>query len=169
VGRLTLDDELEASGRMCLRSAAVDSGLLFGWFSSGTCIGTPPRNFMGIFVEGPSEVGHYVRPAWADAGAGRGVMPQGPVIRPDGKVHEWRLRFSPQAADGRGRIILTLDGVPLEMDLPPEARKAGTRFDRFGLVSWQRGGHFVEMYLDDLSYTAERAHDAAGDSIGPRE
>jgi len=171
VGRLTLDDELEASGRMCLRSAAVDSGILFGWFNSGTYIGTPPRSFVGMFIEGPSEVGHYARPVWADLGKGQGVMPRGPIIHPDGKVHQWRLRFSPKAADGRGRITLTFDGELLEVDLPLEARKAGALLDRFGMVSWQRGGQFVEMYFDDLSYTAGRDWDAAGidDDPDPEE
>ena len=32
--------------------------------------------------------------------------------------------------------------------------KAGATFDRFGLANVRSGGHSVEFYLDDLTYTA---------------
>jgi hypothetical protein len=33
----------------------------------------------------------------------------------------------------------------------------GATFDRFGLFNVPEGGLFVEIYLDDLNYTASRA------------
>jgi hypothetical protein len=39
------------------------------------------------------------------------------------------------------------------LDLAPGDRKAGATFDRFGLFDVQTGGHYVELYLDDLKYT----------------
>ena len=48
---------------------------------------------------------------------------------------------------------VTFDDAFLTLDLPPEARKGDAAFDRFGILSYNRGGHFVEVYLDDLSYT----------------
>ena len=86
VGQLSLNDRLEASGRLCLKGAAADSAILFGWFNSHTPIGAPPPNFLGCLIEGPSRVGHYVRPACGDSCEGRVVKDSGPIIRPDGPV-----------------------------------------------------------------------------------
>ncbi len=154
IGPLSLDWELSASGKVCLRAASSDSGILVGWFNSLTYIGAPPPNFLGIFIEGPSRIGHYVRPAYGTSDDVKGVMGSGPIIRPDGKGHDWTLRYDPRANEGRGRIVMTLDGHSVSMDLKVEARKGNAAFDRFGFVSWHRGGHFVEIYFDDIAYTA---------------
>ncbi len=157
VGRLTLDDELVASGKIRLRAAAADSAVLIGWFNSLTYIGVPPANFLGILVEGPSRIGHYVRPVWASSDDQHEVMKEGPVIRPDETTHEWTLRYDPQGNDGKGRITMSLDGETVSMDFPESVRKGRATFDRFGLVTWHRGGHFVDVYFDDISYTAQKA------------
>jgi len=68
--------------------AGTDSGVLIGWFNSHTYIGAPPMNFIGIFIEGPSRIGHYVRPAYANAYDQREVAGEGPVLRPDGRPHD---------------------------------------------------------------------------------
>ena len=53
------------------------------------------------------------------------------VIRPDGKMGAWSLRYQPHEADGRGRMTVTLD--------------------HFGLFNIQSGGHHVEIYVDELT------------------
>jgi hypothetical protein len=40
------------------------------------------------------------------------------------------------------------------LDREPGHRALGAIFNRFGLFNVQSGGHFVELYLDDLSDTA---------------
>jgi hypothetical protein len=55
-----------------------------------------------------------------------------------------------------GRCTLTLDGRSFTLDLTPEQRKAGATFDRFGLRNVRGGGKSVEIYFDDLTYTARR-------------
>ena len=40
------------------------------------------------------------------------------------------------------------------MDLRADDRKRGATFDRFGLFNSQSGGAFVELYVDDRTYTA---------------
>jgi hypothetical protein len=57
-------------------------------------------------------------------------------------------------------VTVTLDGREHVLDLTPQQRKAGARFDRFGLANVRSGGHSVEFYLDDLTYTARRDPDA---------
>lgn len=154
VGPLSLNDELKACGKLCLCAASADSAILLGWFNSLTHIGAPPANFVGILIEGPSRIGHYVRPVYGTSEDQKAIQDTGPIIRPDGKPHSWTVHYSPQGNQGRGRISATLDGQPVVLDLPEGARKGNAAFDRFGFLSWHRGGHFVEMYFDDVSYTA---------------
>lgn len=151
---LSLDRELEASGKVCLCAAAADSAIFVGWFNSHTYIGAPPNNFLGILIEGPSRIGHYVRPVRGSSDDVKQVMSQGPVIFPDGNPHTWTFRYQPEAGDGRGRITVAFDGESVSMDVSEAARKGNAAFDRFGFLSWNRGGHFVEIYFDDLVWTA---------------
>jgi hypothetical protein len=53
-------------------------------------------------------------------------------------------------------VTVTLDGREYLLDLSPRQRKSGAVFDRFGLANVRSGGHSVEFYLDDLTYTARR-------------
>lgn len=168
VGPLSLDRPLTASGRVALVGASSDSGVSFGWFDSESkrTKTTPEyeerqRNYLGITVEGPSRVGHYFRAAYSNS-AGDGHAPledprtgaERPVIRPDGRPHRWSLDYSPEAADGNGRITVRLDDTVHTLELRPGDRARGATFDRFGIFDMQSGGHHVEFYLDDLAYTA---------------
>jgi len=161
VGPLTLEDELSASGTLALTKAGSDSGVYLGWFNADAKKGkdvpehvTPQEGLLALLIEGPSRVGHYVRPAYRTAdGAGK-TPDEGPILRPDGQVHRWSIRYSPQEADGRGRVTVTLDDRARSIDLEPGHRARGATFDRFGLFNHQSGGHMVEIGLDDLTYTA---------------
>jgi hypothetical protein len=159
--RLTLDDELVASGTVCLAAASSDSGVYLGWFDSAAKRGKrtaeheePQRGLLGVLIEGPSRAGHYVRPAYRTAAGQGAAAGSGPRIRPDGAVHRWMIRYEPAAAEGRGRISVTFDGRAQVLELAPGHRARGASFDRFGLFNVQSGGPFVEVYLDDLSYSA---------------
>ncbi|MBT3270717.1 hypothetical protein HN371_26485 [Candidatus Poribacteria bacterium] len=154
VGRLTLEDPLHAEGSITMTRAAADSAVLIGWFNSRTYIGAPPQNSLGVLLEGPSRVGHYFRPAYANSsGMGR-VVGEGPVMRPARTSHTWTLDYDPDASGGLGRIVVTLDGESVSVGLDTGVRDSGAGFDRFGMLSYQRGGHYVEVWLDDLRYTA---------------
>ncbi len=153
VGRLTLDDALHAEGAIAMTRAAADSAVLVGWFSSETYVGAPPENFLGVLLEGPSRVGHYFRPAYADSRGDGSVVGEGPVMRPSQTAHAWTLDYDPADNDGLGGIVVTLDGESVSVGLGQHARDIGAEFDRFGLLSYQRGGHYVEVWLDDLRYT----------------
>jgi hypothetical protein len=163
VGPLTLDDELYASGKVCLPYSTSDSGALLGWFNSKTALTdqtayrrTPP-NFIGAGIEGPSRVGQYHRAVYQTGAGESGDSRTGPVLPPDGKPHDFTLHYRPQAAGGNGELTISLDGESVVLKLAAEHRKSGATFDRFGLLNWQTpGGHFVEIYWDDLSYTVGR-------------
>jgi hypothetical protein len=164
---LTLDDELIATGRFSLNKAASDSGVYFGWFNSANKRAKstpdyqqPQASHLAALVEGPSRAGHYFRPAYgAQDGVGQiagETASSGrtwPLVFPDGRPHEFRIHYRPQAAGGRGTIETSLDGVSDVLELRPGDRERGAKFDRFGIFNLQAGGHAVEIYLDDLEFT----------------
>jgi hypothetical protein len=166
---VTLDMELEASGRLAFLQAGSDSGIHFGWFNAESKrtkeksdLEEPQTNLLGITVEGPSRVGHYFRATYATS-MGQGGAPladpitgiERPLIKPDGKPHHWSLHYSPSAANGRGQITVTLDDFKHTLDLREGERKQGATFDRFGFFNLQAGGHHVEFYLDDITCRAK--------------
>jgi hypothetical protein len=169
VGPLSLKDHvLSASGAVTLTRAASDSGVCIGWFDSASRKGKsaqtkdqeradPPKNQLGIMIEGPSRIGHYFRPIYGTSRGDGASAADGPVIHPDGKPHRWSLRYDPAAAGGRGRITVTLDGAEKAMDLEPGHKEQGATFDRFGIFNPQHGGQFIRLFLDDLTYTASPA------------
>ena len=64
-------------------------------------------------------------------------------------MHQWSIRYLPQA----GQITVQLDGETSTLLVSSEHRKQSASFDRFGLFNCQAGGHFVDLALDDLTYT----------------
>jgi hypothetical protein len=159
VGPLSLEDELFASGTIAFTGAGSDSGAYIGFFDAASKKANdkpdgrePQANALGILIEGPSRIGHYFRPAYG-ASNGEGIIADsGPIIRPDGQMHRWTMHYSPK---GNGRITVTLDDQTTHLDLKEGHRKAGARFDRFGLFNLAVSGHYVTVWLDDLSYTEE--------------
>jgi hypothetical protein len=155
VGRLSLAHELFASGRISFNGAGSDSGVYLGWFNSSSKTNKaisdhdqPQANFLAVLLEGPSEVGHYFRPAYATL-KGEGMLKDsGPILRPDGRAHTWSIRYSPKS----GEITVRLDGETATITISEAQRQQGASFDRFGLFNLQVGGHFVDVALDDLSY-----------------
>ncbi|MBX3412886.1 MAG: hypothetical protein KF708_09375 [Pirellulales bacterium] len=164
VGPFSLDDELHAAGRLSLVAAASDSGVYLGWFDSTTkqANDTPEQearqvNYLSLLIEGPSRVGHYVRPAYglqdrtgrtADGDDGW------PVIRPDGRTHTWALSYHPDDETGGGTITAEFDGAKKTFAISPEERQRGVTVNRFGLFNHQAGGHQVEIYIDRLRLNA---------------
>ena len=170
-GPFTLDDEFSAAGRLAFVKASSDSGVYFGWFNAASKMAAEPehkarqKNYLALLLEGPSRVGHYLRPGFGaanglgvTAGSAAEDRDRWPILRPDGRVHRWSLHFLPAGKGGRpnaesGTIEMTLDEKSYTTQLAPELLKAGATFDRFGIFNVQSGGQFVEIYLDDVSYT----------------
>jgi hypothetical protein len=162
VGRLSMEDRLEASGRVVFVVGGTDADMRFGWFSSKTNNPAPAPDaphFLGIKVGGPTRVGHYFLPeVITSQGArysveSRGGAKLGPIMVPK-KVCDWSLVYDPTANGGHGSIHATLDGESVTLLLKPGAKKEGTELDRFGLLAIPVGGHHVKIFLDDVKYTA---------------
>jgi hypothetical protein len=159
---LTLDQPLRASGKVALRRGVTDSTVLLGFYHSQDSLEVNPsqnsglpRSFLGVAVEGPSRDGFLFYPLYRNRGDGQGhaVSNNPPHILPNGKPHDWSLAYDPTAADGRGRIVVALDGKSVVLDLQAGDRKTGARFDRFGLVTTWIDGNAQRVYFDDLTYT----------------
>lgn len=159
---LTLEKPLRAAGKVALRRGVTDSTVLLGFYhSKDSMTSNPsqssgwPRSFLGVAVEGPSREGFLFYPAYRVRGDRQGNAKGSdlPHILPDGKAHDWEMRYDPAAAGGRGRIMVTLDGKAVSLELAAGAKGNGTRFDRFGLITTWIDGNGQRVYFDDVSYT----------------
>jgi len=88
-----------------------------------------------------------------DAPTNEGKPDERPVIRPDGRVHTWSLNNESNSANGRGRFSVTFDKSTHYLDLKEGERDENATFDRLGFFNVQSGGHHVEAYVDDVSYS----------------
>jgi hypothetical protein len=169
VGPLSMDQPLEAGGKVILAVGSPDSGVNLGWFNSTERELAPTQagQFVGVRIGGPTRVGHYFVPAYAPRQTrppkptGTREHPasvsvekgSGPVLTP-GKVFDWKLLYQPNANGGAGAVTATLGGESVTLNLKPGDKAKGATLDRFGLFTTNRGGSFVKTYFDDLKYTA---------------
>jgi hypothetical protein len=115
---------------------------------------------MGITIDGPTRIGYNFSGQIAPTRALVGNT-AGPVFVPDGRSHAFSFAYDPKGNKGLGTVTVTLDKETFKHDLTREQRSAGSTFDRFGMMNMRRGGKYVTVYLDDLTYTARRAPGAA--------
>jgi hypothetical protein len=158
VGPLGLNNKLEVRGKVHLVTAGPDSDILLGWFNSEskeTKVGDD-RNFVGIHIGGPTRIGHYFNPYFANAKGSRGKVEKGPIIVP-GKTYNWSLVYDPAANHGNGELKSTLGDQSATLALKPGQKKDGANLDRFGFFTTTIGGQMVKIYFDDLEYTAAGA------------
>jgi hypothetical protein len=160
---LTLDRPLRASGKVAMRRGVTDSTTAIGFYNSVHSVAvndsqkfTVPRDFLGIYIEGPSRDGFFFYPVCRNQleDVASRYPDNSPQIMPDGTSHDWTLVYDPTAAQGNGRITVTLDGKSVGIDLTPGLKANGAVFDRFGIVTPWIDGNGQEVYFDDLEYTS---------------
>jgi len=168
VGRLTLDDPIRFSGKITFIEGSTDAGMFFGFFraedekrvlppNTTEVPGWPQPNVLGVVIDGPARIGWYFMPVCTAAKRELTRNHSGTVFLPTRTHRTFDFVYDPQANEGVGRITVTLDGQPpFTLDLTAEQRQAGATFDRFGLMSFRRGGKFSTLYFDDLTYTTRR-------------
>jgi len=165
VGPLSLMHPLKASGKIALVRGVSDSTTLFGFYHSQQSMRQNesqndglPEGVLGIHIEGPSSEGFHFYPVLRTSGAGSvfGDVRKSPTIYPDSKNHDWSLEYDPNALDGKGRVVVTLDGRSTALDLPEGTNAGSTEFDRFGIVTSWIDGNSQDVYWDDLKYTARQ-------------
>ncbi len=134
---------------------APDSDIFIGWFNSTNREDPPVQagQFLGVHGGGPTRVAHYFQPAYATAKATKGQAKAGPVLEP-GKAYDWSLVYDPAAEGGQGSIRVTLGDESVALVLTKGIKTQGACFDRFGLFTSTIGGQVVQIFVDDLKYTA---------------
>ncbi len=170
VGPLSLNDRLEARGKVVLSVGPPDSGMYIGWFNGAEKELSPTQagQFVGVKIGGPTHVGHYFTPAYATA---QTKLPEqgklqhepnvsvergtGPLLVPK-KVFDWKIVYDPAASGGQGAITVTLGEESVTLALKPGDKAKGATLDHFGLFTLHRGGNYVKIYFDDLAYTAAK-------------
>lgn len=168
VGPLSLNDRLEARGKVVLNVAPPDSGIYFGWFNAKEKEFAPSQagNFVGVKIGGPTKVGHYFLPSYATAKTTPiervGVRQHaetvavdkgtGPVFVPQ-RTYAFKIVYDPTGNKGKGTIEAWLDDDSTVLNLNDGDKEKGAVLDRFGLVTTHRGGSFVRIFFDDLQYT----------------
>jgi hypothetical protein len=160
IGRLTLEDPIAFSGWINFVEGAVDGRMLIGYFNrqarqamvSGEYKGNPPNQFLGLEVMDQTKIG-YSLTAVCSPRQENAAEVRGPVFIPDRIKRPFSFQYSPGAGVA-GRIIMTLGTDTLRVDLTEEQRRTGATFDHFGLLNPRKGGKYVDVYVDDLSYSA---------------
>lgn len=158
IGPLTLDQRLEASGKVVMLAGGPDADMQLGWFNGASKDKAPTEvgSFLGVAVGGPTRVGHCFTPSFTTGQGERGrvaKIDEAPLLKP-GKRYDWSLIYDPAANQGNGEITVTLGDRKEVLPLKPGRKAEGATFDRFGLFTSQAGGQMVRIYLDDLKYTA---------------
>lgn len=177
IGVLSLDDPLEAHGKLLLKLGTPDCEMSFGWFNSaqkepnqlhlrrndlGQLRRDPKEthlskadNFLGIYLT-KTRRGCALLPALVTARGTKIIHKQEgtPYLDPD-VLYEWSMHYDPAAESGNGALSVTLGGQTTKMVLDGKLRAEGTAFDRFGFFP-SGGAGLVQIYFDDLSYTSRR-------------
>jgi hypothetical protein len=167
IGTLTLEDPISFSGSINFTEGAVDGRMLFGYFNrdakmaavTGEYKGNPPNQFLGIEVMDQTQIG-YSFTAVCSPGQDISFEIRGPIFIPDRIKRQFMFTYEPDSGKA-GRIEITLDSHKFSADLTKEQRKFGASFDRFGLLNPRKGGKYVDVYLDDLTYVVRRPEDTA--------
>ena len=159
---LSLMQPIRASGKIVLRRAVSDSTTLLGFFHSKRSMQVNPSqssgipdDFLGVAIEGPSREGFFLYPQYRFADKLQGVDrgPERPVIMPDGRSHDWSLRYEPGKDGAVGRIIVSLGKQKTILLMDAKHHSPTTVFDRFGIITTWVDGNGQQIYFDDLSYT----------------
>lgn len=156
-GTLSLNDVIEARGKIAIRRFGIDSGVQLGFFLNTPEQEYPPRNFIGVIMDSWTQGGRFLMPEYGTSKRGQALdARQSLWFIDDGKPHDWTIRYDPAAGDGRGAVTVTLDDKRATIALPEGARVEGATMNRFGLFGMQHGnGKFAEIYLDDVTYTVK--------------
>lgn len=170
IGPLTLNDPLEARGKLLLKVGTPDSEMCFGWFGSAQKMIPQDRlrlrqeghlnkteNFLGVYLAGPSRLGRCLLPAVVGAKGTKLIFKEvDKTPRPvPGKVYEWSINYSPSAGNGQGALTVRLGDEAVTFALTPLLKAEGAVFDLFGFFPCGGGG-MVHIFFDDLRYTVGR-------------
>ncbi len=152
VGKLTLENQLAASGKFVAREHSTDATFALGWFNSRKQ-GWPIENFVGVYFDSYSPEGRIIEPLYGTS-EGTNQRGDGCLTFEPGKPYAWTLDYDPDGAGGRGEITFTIGSQRVTKALKEGEKGKGALFDRFGVFNMQwANSKWCDVYLDDLTYT----------------
>jgi len=162
IGKLTLDNSIKFSGKINFVEGAVDGRMLLGYFNKeeklavikGEYKGNPPNQYLGLEVLDQTRYG-YNFAAVCSPRQDKSFEIRGPIYIPDRIQRPFSFEYNPETGEA-GRITVTLGEESFTVDLTKEQREIGSTFDRFGLLNPRKGGKYVDVYVDDLTYTSTK-------------
>ncbi len=155
-GNLSLDERLEARGRIAFRKFCIDTGMHIGFFNHEEQ-GWHPRNFVGVNIDSYTPVGLLFMPMYgtSEGAWDIGDANRSPWFVDDGKPLDWSIIYDPGAAEGRGAVTATLGDQSFTLPLKVGEKEQGAVMNRFGIFNMQdNNGKYCEVYLDDIEYTS---------------
>jgi len=160
IGTLNLNRKLSARGKLAIPRTCVDAGLFLGWFNTATYNGRTtdnilaPRNFVGALVESPSREGQKVNACYRTGKGTYELQTLSPRLVPPTGPLEWSIVYEPGLP--RNNLMVTVAGQQSTLTVPESVRKEETTFNAFGMGTTRKGGHWIEMFFDDITYTIAR-------------
>lgn len=153
--RQTLDNHLDARGRLKITTTDSTSGALIGWFNSDSSEWRMRNSLVMRLGDVGGDSDHvqayfeYGTENWRTQG--RTYERGGSTFYLErGRSYQWRLSYDPTGGGGAGRMRLEIDGQETTLDLRPEDRADGAFFSRFGVTNLQIPGGGMRVYIDDL-------------------
>jgi len=158
IGKLDLNNKLSAHGKLAMPRTCVDAGLYLGWFNTATYNSTDnvlaPFNFIGALVESPSREGQKINACYRTGTGTYDLQTNSPRLLPPAGPREWSIQYDPSLP--KDNLVVTVAGQQSVLTVPESARAQATTFDAFGIGTTRKGGHWIEMFFDDITYTVAK-------------
>jgi hypothetical protein len=190
VGDKSFDDALSASGSLIVEESASGSGwqnsanVFVGWFNADErSLLWRPRDFVGFRLQAAHdpdgalvEISYGTSKWQADgafvnkAGGGQQKLVRDLTeadllnIAPDGRAHQWSLRYDPQGNNGKGEIIFIFDGAESRLGVGEDLRRIGAKFTHFGVFTPRIPGRRMILWFDDIALEG-RTYDFSSDPL----
>jgi hypothetical protein len=110
-----------------------------------------PRNFVGAVVESPSDEGQKINACYRTGTGTYDLQPHSPRVVPPTGPLEWSIDYDPSLP--KDNLVVTVAGQQSVLTVPEAVRIQRTIFNAFGIGTTRKGGHWIEMFFDDITYT----------------
>jgi len=162
IGNLNLNQKLSAHGKLAMPRTCVDAGLYLGWFNTATYDSTTtdnilaPKNFLGALVESPSREGQKINACYRTGTGTYDLQTDSPRLLPPTGPLDWTIDYDPSLS--KDNLVVTVAEQKSVLTVPRSVRHENTTFNAFGMGTTRKGGHWIEMFFDDLTYTIGGDH-----------
>jgi hypothetical protein len=102
-------------------------------------------------VESPSREGQKINACYRTGTGTCDLQDNSPRLLPPVGPREWSIQYDPSLP--KDNLVVTVAGQQSVLTVPEGARSQETTFNAFGIGTTRKGGHWIEMFFDDITYT----------------